>query len=88
MTTIESHEVVTFTSIYRIACPHCGNALQMLTPAEAASQRNVSQLVVYRWIEAGLIHFAETDDGGLFVCLASLTNALIEIPTEMEGTQQ
>ena len=60
----------------------------MLTPAEAASQSKVTQLAVYRWVEAGLIHFAETDDGGLFVCLASLTNSLIEITRDTKGTLQ
>jgi len=60
----------------------------MFTPAEAALQTNVSQRVVYRWIEAGLIHFAETVNGGLFVCIASLTNSLIEIPGDTKGTPQ
>jgi excisionase family DNA binding protein len=44
----------------------------MLAPQEAARRAGVSQRTVYRWVEDGRIHFAETTDGGLFVCLAPL----------------
>lgn len=46
----------------------------MLTPQEAAMLRSVSQMTVYRWVESGQVHFMETQDGRLFVCLAPLFN--------------
>ena len=42
----------------------------MLTALEAAQQTGVSERIIYRWLEDGLIHFVETRDGSLFVCLA------------------
>ena len=87
VTTIESHEVITLKSSPRLLCPDCRDATQMLTPVEAAWQTNVSQRVVYRWIEAGLVHFSETVDGGLFVCLAPLSgSAPIAIRGKVKGT--
>ena len=44
----------------------------MLTPEEAARLACVSPRTVYRWVEAGRLHFSEMPDGGLFICLASL----------------
>jgi excisionase family DNA binding protein len=43
----------------------------MLMPHEAAINAGVSQRTIYRWIEDGRIHFVETTDGSLFVCLTS-----------------
>jgi hypothetical protein len=82
VTTIESHEVlIARTSSFGL-CPHCpGNAL-MLSPYEAAQRSKVSQRTIYRQIETGLVHFAETEDGELFVCLATLLQTL-EIPVQL-----
>jgi len=44
----------------------------MLTPQQAAQQEGVCERTVFRWIDEGVIHFAETAEG-LFVCLAPLT---------------
>ena len=88
ITTIESHEVITLKSSLRRLCPDCRDNSLMVTAAEAALKSNVSQLVVYRWIEAGLIHFEETVDGGLFVCLSSLSHPLVELSPNTKGTQQ
>jgi len=44
----------------------------MFTPEVAARLASVSQRTIYRWIEAGSLHFTETPDGGLLVCQASL----------------
>ena len=53
-------------------CPQCAALSQMLTPEVSAQLCGVSPRVVYRRVEAGTIHFTETEDGALFVCLASL----------------
>jgi len=77
VTTIETHE---FWIVHRpapprpaILCGACPTNVSMLTLREAADQARVSQRTVYRWVDEGLIHFTETADGSLFVCLAPLT---------------
>lgn len=73
-TIIETHEVwiMRRTRDSRQLCAECRDSAGMLTPAEAASLRRVSQMTIYRWVESGTIHFTETPDGELFVCLNSL----------------
>jgi len=75
MTTIETHEVWVVrkpASLPLVHCAACAPEAVMLTPQEAALRADVSQRTVYRWVEDGLVHFTETADGGLFVCLAPL----------------
>lgn len=58
----------------------------MITPADAARQTKVGQRAVYRWIEAGLVHFSETEQGDLLVCLVPLTvSRLKEITSSADG---
>ena len=45
----------------------------MGTPDEAAILAHVSSRTIYRWVEAETIHFAETPDGLLLICLNSLS---------------
>jgi excisionase family DNA binding protein len=45
----------------------------MFTPEEAAAMMKVSQRTIYRWVEAGRIHFRETENGNLLVCLIPLS---------------
>ena len=77
VTTIETHE---FWVVKRpaqqspeIICAACPGEARMLTPQQAATQAGVSDRTVYRWVDEGLIHFLETAEGSLFVCLAPLT---------------
>ena len=58
------------------SCAMCGGPARMLTPEEAAALCGVSPRTIYRWVEAGRVHFAETPDGRLSVCLASLPCAV------------
>lgn len=53
-------------------CEGCRAEVKMLRVEEAALLAGVSQRFVFRWIESGYIHFAETADGALLVCLDSL----------------
>lgn len=46
--------------------------VKMVTPEAAAVVAGVSTRTVYRWVEAGKIHFAETPAGLVLVCLNSL----------------
>lgn len=77
-TTVETHEVWVVRRRSGAAggaparCAECDARGGMCTPEEAATLARVSPRVVYRWVEAGRLHFTETGDGALFVCLASL----------------
>ena len=53
-------------------CPQCGAEGRLVSSNQAAALVGESTRTIYRWIEEGLIHFAETGEGHLFVCLASL----------------
>ena len=49
----------------------------MLPPEEAAVLTSVGTRTLYRWVEAGRIHFAEVPDGAqqrLLVCPVSAAN--------------
>ncbi|MFN2578360.1 MAG: hypothetical protein ABR607_11785 [Pyrinomonadaceae bacterium] len=76
VTTIESHEVWIIKrpapTTAKILCEICAGGSTMLTPQRAATEAGVSERTVFRWIDDGAIHFAETADG-MFVCLAPLT---------------
>lgn len=75
VTTIETHEIVVVRRLARMPAPRCAACTDeagMLTPREAAHLTGVTQRTVYRWAEDGRIHFTETTEGDLFVCLAPL----------------
>jgi predicted site-specific integrase-resolvase len=44
----------------------------MLPPETAATISGITLRTLFRWIESGHIHFVETPEGSLFVCLESL----------------
>ncbi|HXG65370.1 MAG TPA: hypothetical protein VNO70_09690 [Blastocatellia bacterium] len=54
----------------RIFCRECQGA--MVTPEEAVALLPMTTREIYRWVEAGRLHFRETGDGKLYVCLNSL----------------
>ena len=53
-------------------CPKCLAEVRLVTPDEAGSLAGVSVREVYRWVEAGRVHFIETSEGRLFICANSL----------------
>ena len=53
-------------------CPSCGSVVQRLTVDEAAAVARVNSLTVYRWVEAGMVHFDETEAGVPLICAVSL----------------
>ncbi len=73
--TIEKHR---FVSVRRRRgsvsgwCSQCYSATPMVSPGQAAALAGVSVRTVNRWVEAETIHFLESADGQLFVCLNSL----------------
>jgi len=53
-------------------CDACVAEARMVTPAEAAALAQVNMRTIYRWIEAGRVHFTEEPEGALLVCVGSL----------------
>ena len=53
-------------------CEQCAREVQMFTPGQAALVSGLSSREVYRRVEAGEVHFTETVEGLLLVCLDSL----------------
>ena len=54
-------------------CAECGGQVAVAAPEEAARATGTSARTIYRRIEAGTIHFMETPEGCLLVCLVSLS---------------
>jgi hypothetical protein len=59
-----------------VLCGRCGCGMLLLEEAVAVGE--VSSRVIYRLVEAGALHFSETQDGLLLVCLKSLLSAVSE----------
>ncbi len=72
--TVETERLLTISRrINRLAwCPGCGRESHLLTVDEAAAQAHLGALAVYRLVEAGRLHYAETPAGTLLICAASL----------------
>lgn len=51
-------------------CPEC--ATPMVSPEAAAAALGVGARAIYARVEEGSLHFTETKDGLLWICLASL----------------
>lgn len=60
----------------RAWCVECGPEVEMISPELAARLHATTTRQIYRQAEDGAIHFAETPDGLLVVCSASLTGGL------------
>jgi hypothetical protein len=52
-------------------CSVCQRDSAMVVPEEAARCWNIDARSIYRWMEAGVIHFLEVP-GGVLVCLSSI----------------
>ena len=75
--TVETHRILTIKkgSRHRLAwCEGCGEPVRMVTADEAAILARVSPREIYQQIEAQEIHFVETPDRLIFLCLNSLGN--------------
>jgi len=73
--TIETERLVVISQrklSARAWCKSCGRQVVMVTVDEAARLARVSSRTVYRWVEDDLLHFAETADGRLLICRASI----------------
>jgi len=74
--TVERHRVLTVRT-RRISatgwCAQCGMKVQMVTAEDASRTAQVTPRTIYRWAEAGQLHFTESQDGLLLICLKSLS---------------
>ncbi len=64
------------------SCAECGG--QMLTVDEAAQNTARGARMIFQMIEAGQIHFRETSNGSLLVCVRSLSENEKNIKGEIE----
>jgi len=54
-------------------CGQCEAEVKLIGLEEAAAIAGASQRAIFRWAEAGEIHFTETVDGRLMFCLDSIS---------------
>ena len=53
-------------------CERCRSEVLLMRVEEAAVTADITQRALFRLIEAGKLHFAETSDGAVLICLNSL----------------
>jgi hypothetical protein len=53
-------------------CESCARNVPMISTERAALLARQSTRTIYRWVEAGRLHFTEKPEGQLLICLASL----------------
>jgi hypothetical protein len=74
-TRIEMHEVwvITRPETTPVLCDLCpGQQSSMIAPQEAAALAGVSLRTIFRWVEAGQVHYLEQADGLFLICLNSM----------------
>lgn len=54
-------------------CSRCAALVKLVSPEIAAGLTGLSRREVYRFIESGEVHFTESSEALVSVCLASLT---------------
>ena len=73
--TVETHQLLVIKRAKNLTqtwCGECAGHVPLIRPEEAAVLAGVSSRTIYRRVEAGLVHFAESPEGWLLVCLGSL----------------
>jgi hypothetical protein len=73
--TVETDEVIIIRQrrrLLRAWCKECAQQTMMITVDQAAAITQKSSRLIYRMAEAGYIHFAETPEGFLLICLQSI----------------
>lgn len=72
--TVETEETIVVragAASTRAACPVCRCLVPMTSPEQAARVAGVSPRTIYRWMEAGAVHFIERDSH-VQICVPSL----------------
>ena len=55
-----------------VCCARCPEPSEMVTAPEAAAVAGVDSRMIYLWVAAEALHFTETPEGLLLICLNSL----------------
>jgi len=72
-TTVEQREVVIIRNLRKQGfCAGCSEQTALISVEEGVRISGLSSRAVYRLIEAGRIHFAETAEGSVLICPATL----------------
>jgi hypothetical protein len=74
--TAETREVLIFRRRegFECWCDQCERQVRMVGPEEAAATMGISLRLVFLQIEVGKLHFKETDQESVFICVNSLLN--------------
>ena len=64
-------------------CRQCQAEVKLIGLEEAAAVAGASQRAIFRWAEAGEIHFTETEDGRVMFCLNSISRPGTENPLKL-----
>ncbi len=73
--TMEIDEIVVINTSHASAmarCERCAKRVRMITADEAAAIARVSTRTIYRLVESNLLHFIETPQGSVRICLDSI----------------
>lgn len=76
--TVSKSEVTLIKKLHGTAeadCPQCRARVAMATPEQAVTLTGIHSRVIYGWVEREWVHFIETAEGHLLVCLDSLRTA-------------
>jgi hypothetical protein len=57
-------------------CDQCLKETRMVSVDEAAAVAGISERTVYRRVEDDLVHFTETTEGQLMICITSLLSSV------------
>jgi len=71
---IKTHEVwvIRRQAKAQVGCTNCEGQFTMVTVDQAVEITGFGALAIYRWVESRQVHFLETTEGKLLVCLNSL----------------
>lgn len=72
--TVETERLLVISSHREIAawCAQCERQVKMVELREAAAISGLSARSAFRLVESGQLHFTETTDGALLICVNSL----------------
>ena len=73
--TVETHQLLVISRTSGSTqgwCSECAGNVPLIKPEAAAVLAGLRPRTIYRQVEAGLVHFAESPEGWLLICLNSL----------------
>ena len=65
-------------------CPQCGARVEMATPEQAVTLTGIHSRAIYGLVERGQVHFIETAEGHLLICIGSLVATQHDLPPETQ----